>query len=42
MGIRVPVLDLETIIAIKEELASGKDPAVLPLLRRTLQEKQRG
>jgi predicted nucleotidyltransferase len=40
-GVRVRVLDLETIIAIKEELASEKDLAVLPLLRRTLQEKQR-
>jgi predicted nucleotidyltransferase len=41
-GIRVCVLDLETIIAIKEELASEKDLAVLPLLRRTLQERQKG
>jgi hypothetical protein len=41
-GIRVCVLDLETIIAIKEELGSEKDLAVLPLLRRTLQQRQNG
>ena len=40
-GVHVRVLDLETIIAIKEELRSEKDLAVLPLLRRTLQEKRR-
>jgi predicted nucleotidyltransferase len=39
-GIHVQVLDLETIIAIKEELGTEKDLAVLPLLRRTLKEKQ--
>lgn len=43
-GLQVRVLDLETIIAIKEELGTEKDRAVLPLLRRTLDEskKQRG
>lgn len=40
-GMRVRVLDLETIIAIKEELGSEKDLAALPILRRTLQEKRR-
>lgn len=35
------VLDLETLIATKEETAAEKDLAVLPLLRRTLQEKRR-
>lgn len=40
-GVRVRVLDLETIVAIKEELRSEKDLAVLPLLRRTLEEKRR-
>ena len=40
-GIGVRVLDLETIIAVKEQLASEKDLAVLPLLRRTLAEKKR-
>ena len=39
-GIRVQVLDLQTIIAIKEELRSEKDLAGLPILRRTLKEKQ--
>ncbi len=41
-GVRVRVLDLATIIAVKEELGGEKDLAVLPLLRRTLAEKQRG
>jgi len=41
-GLRVRVLDLATIIALKEELAGEKDLAALPLLRRTLAEKQRG
>ena len=41
-GIRVQVLDLETIIAIKEELGTEKDLAVLPLLRRTLKENKAG
>jgi predicted nucleotidyltransferase len=41
-GVRVRVLDLATIIAVKEELGAEKDLAVLPLLRRTLEEKQRG
>jgi predicted nucleotidyltransferase len=40
-GIRVRVLDLETLIAIKEELAGAKDVAVLPILRQTLAERRR-
>ena len=40
-GVRVRVLDLATIIALKEELAGEKDLAVLPTLRRTLEQKQR-
>jgi predicted nucleotidyltransferase len=40
-GIRVRVLNLETIIAVKEQLASEKDLAVLPVLRRTLSENRR-
>jgi hypothetical protein len=40
-GIRVRVLDLETLIAIKEELAGEKDRAMLPILRRTLEEKRK-
>jgi len=42
-GIRVLVLDLETIIAVKEELGSEKDLAVLPVLYETLREiKKKG
>jgi hypothetical protein len=37
----IRVLDLETIIAIKEELAGEKDRAVLPILRRALEEKRK-
>lgn len=40
-GVRVRVLDLATIIALKEELGSEKDRAVLPILRSTLEAKQR-
>ncbi len=40
-GNRVRVLNLETIISIKEELASEKDIAVLPVLRQTLKELRR-
>jgi predicted nucleotidyltransferase len=38
-GLRIRVLDLETLIALKEELSGEKDRAVLPILRRTLEEK---
>jgi hypothetical protein len=41
-GLRVRVLALEALIAIKEETAGEKDLAVLPILRRTLEEKNRG
>jgi predicted nucleotidyltransferase len=43
-GIRIRVLNLETLISIKEQLASEKDLAVLPILRQTLRElkKSRG
>jgi predicted nucleotidyltransferase len=41
-GVRVRVLNLETLVALKEELAGEKDLAVLPVLRRTLEQKQRG
>ncbi len=34
-GTAVRVLDLETLIAVKEEVAGEKDNAVLPVLRRT-------
>jgi hypothetical protein len=40
-GIVVKVLDLETLIAIKEDLGGEKDRAVLPVLRRTLEEKRK-
>jgi predicted nucleotidyltransferase len=40
-GIRVRVLGLATIIALKEELAGEKDTAVLPVLRRTREQKRR-
>jgi hypothetical protein len=40
-GIHVRVLDLETLIALKEELGGEKDRATLPVLRRTLAEKKR-
>lgn len=40
-GLLVPVLDLETLIAVKEEVGSEKDRAVLPVLRRTLEESRR-
>lgn len=37
----VNVLDLETLIALKEELAGEKDRITLPVLRRTLEETRR-
>ena len=40
-GTRVRVLDLATIITLKEELAGEKEFAVLPILRRTLEQKRR-
>ena len=35
------VLDLETLIALKEEVGRDKDTVVLPTLRSTLEEKRR-
>ena len=40
-GIRIRVLNLETLISIKEQLASDKDLAVLPILRQTLREMKK-
>jgi predicted nucleotidyltransferase len=40
-GLRIRVLDLETQIAIKESLGGEKDRAILPILRRTLEEKRK-
>lgn len=37
-GLRVRVLNLDVLIAIKEHLASDKDLAVLPVLRQTLRQ----
>src|SRR6266404_6774334 len=37
-GMRIRVLNLETLISIKEQLASEKDLAILPILRQTLRE----
>ncbi len=39
--LQIRVLDLETIIAIKERLGGEKDRAALPLLRRTLEERRK-
>ena len=39
-GATVRVLDLETLIAVKEEIGGEKDRAVLPILRRTLEESR--
>lgn len=38
----LPVLDLETQIAVKEEISGEKDLAILPLLRRTLELIRKG
>jgi hypothetical protein len=38
-GVVVRVLDLETLIAVKEELGFPKDTAVLPVLRQALKER---
>ncbi len=40
-GLTIRVLDLETLIAVKEEVGDEKDHAVLPVLRRTLEESRR-
>jgi hypothetical protein len=40
-GMAVRVLDLETLIAVKEELGHPKDVAMLPVLRQTLRERGR-
>jgi hypothetical protein len=40
-GLRIRVLDLETLIEIKEQLGGEKDRAVLPILRRTLEERRK-
>jgi len=40
-GLEVRVLDLETLVAVKEETGQEKDLAALPLLRRCLDESRR-
>jgi hypothetical protein len=40
IGLKVTVLDLAMIIQLKEELGQEKDRAVLPVLRRTLEERR--
>ena len=40
-NLKVRLLDLETLIETKEESGQEKDKAVLPILRRTLEEKKR-
>ncbi len=41
VGLRLRVLNLETLIAVKEEVGGAKDAATLPILRRTLEEAAR-
>jgi len=40
-GMRIQVLDLETLIEIKAGIGGEKDRAVLPILRRTLEQKRK-
>ena len=40
-GVRIKVLDLETLIALKEALGGEKDLAMLPVLRQTLKETRK-
>jgi hypothetical protein len=40
-GVHVRILNLETLIEVKEQLDGEKDRAMLPILRRTLEEKRK-
>jgi len=40
-GVRIKVLDLETLIVLKEQLGGDRDRAMLPILRRTLEERRK-
>ena len=40
-GLKIRVLKLDKYIELKEELAGEKDLAMLPVLRRTLEEKRK-
>jgi hypothetical protein len=39
--VRASILDLDMLIELKEQLGGEKDRAMLPILRRTLEEKRR-
>ena len=41
-GVRVRVVELATLVQLKQELGRAKDLASLPILRRTLEERERG
>jgi predicted nucleotidyltransferase len=41
-GLQVRLLDLATLIAVKEETKREKDEATMAILRRTLEEKEKG
>lgn len=41
-GLKVRILDLQSLIKIKEDLGQEKDRAVIPILRRALEQKRRG
>jgi hypothetical protein len=40
-GLSVRILNLDMLVRVKEEVAGEKDQAVLPILRRTLEERSR-
>lgn len=40
-GLHVRVLNMETLIQLKEEVGHEKDKAVAPILKRTLEEKSK-
>ena len=40
-GVKIRVLDLNTLITVKEETAGEKDNVMLPVLRRTLEERSK-
>lgn len=40
-GLHLHVLNLETLIEVKEEVGHEKDKAILPILKRTLEEKSK-
>jgi predicted nucleotidyltransferase len=40
-GLRFNALDLQTLIEVKNETISEKDKAIIPILKRTLEEKNK-